>query len=121
MPRVDSLDGLERATGEFEVSDLGLVIEPRAEEIARRSLEESGLLLLGEFHGVAEKPLLIRAATALSYRLASTCTRCAARETHFAQALVTKAATSTTGYLALAVTAAANSRRDLLIRGSSSK
>jgi hypothetical protein len=61
MPRADSLAGLERATGEFEVSDLGLVIEPEAEETARRSLEESGLLLLGEVHGVAENPLLIRA------------------------------------------------------------
>src|SRR6266702_7907569 len=61
MPRVDSLEGLERATAGFEVSDLGLVIEPHAEETARRSLEESGLLLLGEFHGVAENPLLIRA------------------------------------------------------------
>ena len=61
MPRVDSLDGLERAAAGFEVSDLGLVIEPRALEAARRSLEESGLLLLGEVHGVGENPLLIRA------------------------------------------------------------
>jgi hypothetical protein len=61
MPRVDSLEGLERAITGFEVSDLGLVIEPQAEEMARRTLEESGLLLLGEFHGVAENPLLIRA------------------------------------------------------------
>jgi hypothetical protein len=61
VPRVDSLEGLERAAAGFEVSDLGLVIEPRALEAARRSLEESGLLLLGEFHGVGENPLLIRA------------------------------------------------------------
>jgi hypothetical protein len=61
MPRVDSLEGLDRAIGAFEVGDLGLVIEPQAQEMARRSLEESGLLLLGEFHGIAENPLLIRA------------------------------------------------------------
>ena len=61
MPRVDSLEGLERAAAGFEVGDLALVIEPRALEAARRSLEESGLLLLGEFHGVGENPLLIRA------------------------------------------------------------
>jgi hypothetical protein len=38
-----------------------LVIEPSALAAARRSLEESGFLLLGEVHGVRENPLVIRA------------------------------------------------------------
>lgn len=45
----------------FTVEDLGLVIEPAALAAARRSLDESGLLLLGEIHGVRENPLIIRA------------------------------------------------------------
>ena len=61
MPSVSSLDALERAVAGFEVRDLGLVIDPPARAAARRSLDESGLLLLGEVHGVRENPLVIRA------------------------------------------------------------
>lgn len=61
MPRVASLDALHRAVAEFGVTDPGLVIEPPALAAARRSLDSSGLLLLGEAHGVRENPLLIRA------------------------------------------------------------
>ena len=61
MPSIDSLEALERAVAAFEVSDLALVIEPAAVAAARRSLDESGLLLLGEVHGVRENPLVIRA------------------------------------------------------------
>ncbi|MBV9854311.1 MAG: hypothetical protein JOY82_07250 [Streptosporangiaceae bacterium] len=61
MSRVDSLEDLEQAAAGFEVGDLGLVIQPRALDAARRSLDTSGLLLLGEVHGVAENPLVIRA------------------------------------------------------------
>jgi hypothetical protein len=46
---------------EFVVTDLDLVIEPAARAAARRSLDSSGLLPLGEAHGVRENPLLIRA------------------------------------------------------------
>jgi hypothetical protein len=46
---------------EFVVEDPGLVIEPAALAAAGRSLDSSGLLLLGETHGVWENPLLIRA------------------------------------------------------------
>jgi hypothetical protein len=45
----------------FAVEDLGLVIEPAALTAVGRSLDSSGLLLLGEMHGVRENPLLIRA------------------------------------------------------------
>jgi hypothetical protein len=61
VPRVASLEALERAAAGFEVTDLKLIIEPSAQAAARRSLDESGLLLLGEVPGVRENPLLIRA------------------------------------------------------------
>ena len=61
MPSVASLDTLHRAVAEFAVTDLDLVIEPPALSAARQSLDASGLLLLGEVHGVRENPLLVRA------------------------------------------------------------
>jgi hypothetical protein len=61
VPSVASLEDLHRAVAGFTVEDLGLVIEPGALAAARRSLDESGLLLLGEVHGARENPLLIRA------------------------------------------------------------
>lgn len=41
--------------------DLDLVTKTAALAAAQRSLDGSGLLLLGEVHGVRENPLLIRA------------------------------------------------------------
>ena len=61
MPSVASLDTLHRAVAEFAVTDLDLAIEPPALSAARQSLDASGLLLLGEVHGVRENPLLVRA------------------------------------------------------------
>jgi hypothetical protein len=61
VPSVASLDTFRRAVAEFVVTDLDLVIEPPALAAARQSLDSSGLLLLGEIHGVRENPLLIRA------------------------------------------------------------
>ena len=61
VPVVGSVEELERAAADFAVVDLGLVIEPAALAAARRSLAESGFLLLGEVHGVRENPLLIGA------------------------------------------------------------
>ena len=61
VPCVASLDAFHRAVAEFVVEDLDLVIEPAALAAAGRSLDSSGLLLLGEMHGVRENPLLIRA------------------------------------------------------------
>jgi erythromycin esterase-like protein len=61
VPSVASLDAVHRAVAEFAVTDLDIVIEPPALAAARRSLESTGLLLLGEMHGVRENPLLIRA------------------------------------------------------------
>jgi hypothetical protein len=50
-----------QAAAEFVVADLELEAEPSAVSAAQRSLDDSGLLLLGEVHGVRENPLLIRA------------------------------------------------------------
>jgi len=55
------LDAFHRAIAEFLVTGLDLVIEPPALTAARQSLDSSGLLLLGEIHGVRENPLLIHA------------------------------------------------------------
>lgn len=57
---MSTVEELDRAAADFAVADLSLVIEPPALAAARRSLEESGLLLLGEVHGVRENPLVIR-------------------------------------------------------------
>jgi len=61
VPGVASLEALQRAAADFAVTELSLVIEPPALAAARRSLDESGFLLLGEVHGVRENPLIIRA------------------------------------------------------------
>ncbi|TMR88525.1 hypothetical protein, partial [Nonomuraea basaltis] len=59
MPSVDTLDGLQRAIAEFDTDDYVMPVEASAFDRARRSLDESGLLLLGEVHGVRENPLII--------------------------------------------------------------
>lgn len=61
MPCIASLEVFERAAARFEITELELLIEPSAGEAVRRSLDESGLLLLGEVPGVRENPLIIRA------------------------------------------------------------
>jgi hypothetical protein len=61
MPAVTSVAKLERAIREFAVADVNLVTQAAATAAVRQSLAESGLLLLGECHGVRENPLLIRA------------------------------------------------------------
>jgi hypothetical protein len=61
VPCVASIRALLQAAAEFVVADPVLVIESAALAAARRSLDGPGLLLLGEVHGVAENPLLIRA------------------------------------------------------------
>jgi hypothetical protein len=55
------MEAFRQAAAEFVVTDLELEAEPSAVGAARRSLDDSGLLLLGEVHGVSENPLLVRA------------------------------------------------------------
>lgn len=59
MPGTASLEVLREAIADFAVVDLDLVTEPAALAAAQRSLDESGLLLLGEMHGVRGNPLVI--------------------------------------------------------------
>jgi hypothetical protein len=51
VPGVASVEALVRVVAEFVVADLELVAEPAAVAAAQRSLDDSGLLLLGEVHG----------------------------------------------------------------------
>ena len=61
MPSVDSLEALSAAISRFPAAAPGLEVTAEARAAARRSLASSGLLLLGEMHGVRGNPLLIRA------------------------------------------------------------
>ena len=61
VPCVASMRVFLQAAAGFVVADPGLVIESAALAAARRSLDGPGLLLVGEVHGVAENPLVIRA------------------------------------------------------------
>jgi hypothetical protein len=61
MPGVASLEALQRAVNEFDITSFRLNIDPAALAAARQSLDQSGLLLLGEVHGVRQNPLIARA------------------------------------------------------------
>jgi hypothetical protein len=52
---------LQRAVNEFDIASFYLDVDPAALAAARQSLDESGLLLLGEVHGVRQNPLIARA------------------------------------------------------------
>jgi len=58
---VTSVEALIQAAAEFVVADVDFAAEPAAAAAAQQSLEDSGLLLLGEMHGARENPLLARA------------------------------------------------------------
>jgi hypothetical protein len=60
VPAVGSLDELRAAIDAFALRDVGLTAAPGTLDVARRSLRETGLLLLGEVHGVAQNPLIAR-------------------------------------------------------------
>jgi hypothetical protein len=61
MSGVASLEAFQQAVNEFDITSLRLAIDPAALAAARQSLDQSGLLLLGEVHGVRQNPLLARA------------------------------------------------------------
>jgi hypothetical protein len=52
------VEGLIQAAADFVVADLDLAAEPAAAAAAQQSLDDSGLLLLGEMHRARENPLL---------------------------------------------------------------
>jgi hypothetical protein len=58
MPAIASIQALARAVAQFEVTGLDVTFEHAALGAAQRSVEDSGLLLLGEVHGVRENPLI---------------------------------------------------------------
>jgi hypothetical protein len=68
MPPVATLEALRRAVAAFPAWELDLLIEPTALAAAQQSLSISGLLLVGEVHGVRENPLILDALMA-AFRL----------------------------------------------------
>jgi len=61
MPPVATVDEFRRTVDEFVIEDLALRIDANAMTAARASLDTTGLLLLGEVHGVRQNPLIVRA------------------------------------------------------------
>ena len=59
MPAVDTIEALTAAAQAFGAQRLGLQVEPDAEVAVRESLQRTGLVLLGEIHGVAQTPVLV--------------------------------------------------------------
>ncbi len=61
MGALTALEQVYEAVEGYEPDSLPLSVAPDAAAAVRSSLESTGLLLLGECHGVAENPLLVRA------------------------------------------------------------
>jgi hypothetical protein len=59
VPGVDTIEALTAAAQAFDATLLGLRVDPDAEAAVRESLRRTGLLLLGETHGVAQTPVLV--------------------------------------------------------------
>jgi len=65
VPGLSAFADFHLALARFPVDDLGLTAQAAALALARSSVEGTGMLLLGEVHGVAENPLVIRELVAL--------------------------------------------------------
>ena len=59
MPGVATVEALVAAVREFDVAPLGLRVDPDADGAVRESLALTGLVLLGERHGVEQTPVLM--------------------------------------------------------------
>lgn len=59
MPRVDTIEALRAAVETFDATPLGLHVDPDADAAVRESLRRTGLVLLGEVHGVEQTPVLV--------------------------------------------------------------
>ena len=57
---MSTLPAFRDAVTDFDVVDLAVDVEPAAWHAARDAIAASGMVLLGEVHGVAQNPLLIR-------------------------------------------------------------
>jgi hypothetical protein len=58
VPAVDTIEALTAAAQAFDATPLGLHVDSDADAAIRESLQRTGLLLLGEAHGVAQTPVL---------------------------------------------------------------
>jgi hypothetical protein len=61
MPGIASLEAFRRGVKRFDVTDFQLAVDSAAVAAGRKSLDESGLLILGEVHGVRQNALVARA------------------------------------------------------------
>ena len=61
MPALRTFQALRDAAGRRPTRNLDVVFDQDAVQLAGRALADSGTLLLGECHGVAENPAIIRA------------------------------------------------------------
>ena len=59
MPRVETIEALAEAVQAFEASSLGFKVDPEADAAVRESLQRTGLVLLGERHGIEQTPALV--------------------------------------------------------------
>ena len=58
MPRVDTTQSLAEPVQAFDAAPLGLEVDPEADAV-RESLQRTGLVLMGERHGIAQTPVLV--------------------------------------------------------------
>lgn len=59
MPGVETIEALIAAVQAFDAAPLGLRVNPDADAAVRQSLRRTGLVLLGERHGIAQTPVLV--------------------------------------------------------------
>ena len=56
---VDTIEALTAAVQAFDATPLGLQVDPDADAAVRQSLRRTGLVLLGERHGIEQTPVLV--------------------------------------------------------------
>ena len=59
MPGVDTIEALMAAVQAFDATPLGLQVDRDADAAVRESVRRTGLVLLGEGHGIAQTPVLM--------------------------------------------------------------
>jgi hypothetical protein len=59
VPGVDTIEALMAAVPAFDATPLGLQVDADADTAVRQSLQRTGLVLLGERHGIAQTPVLV--------------------------------------------------------------
>ena len=59
MPLIEDLETFQQAVDGFLAEAFVVEVDPEADALIRESLGGSGMVLIGEVHGVAENPLVI--------------------------------------------------------------